>query len=163
MESHWAQEIVTKAQTTSEDSIEKENVETEETKPKEKPPAPKQKDKLYKRIWNEMFRDKNEVDDDPLDKDPKFLVWKISLKLFILTGLYLSYRRLPANIKPMYRWYAGSYAFYLVVTLIMWLYKCFEAFTEYLDKIDYNEYQDSTWLNIFYVHIYELFNVIMNR
>ena len=36
---------------------------------------PKTKDKLWKRILKEIFRDANQKnDDDPLEKDPKFLV-----------------------------------------------------------------------------------------
>ena len=95
----------------------------------EEPVASPPKDKLWKRILREfgLFpKGEGEPEDDPLETDPKFLVWKILLKLFILTILYTSYRRLPDDYKPM----CYSYGIYLVVTLIMWLYKCSEAFFE---------------------------------
>ena len=95
----------------------------------EEPVASPPKDKLWKRILREfgLFpKGEGEPEDDPLETDPKFLVWKILLKLFILTILYTSYRRLPDDYKPM----CYSYGIYLIVTLIMWLYKCSEAFFE---------------------------------
>ena len=126
---------IAEAQATSEESTTNKKVEVEEPNVKEEPPAPKPKDKLWKRILKELFRDRNEKnDDDPLEKDPKFLVWKILLKIFILTGLYTTYRRLPDNYKDIYFWYASVYASYLIVTLVLWLFKCYEAFAEYMSQ-----------------------------
>lgn len=111
--------------------------ETITEKQKEEAPVPKTKDKLWKRIIKEILSIlgffKDEVEEDPLALDPKFLVWKILLKLFLLTVLYTTRRRQPEEMKPM----CYSYAIYLIVTLVMWLQKCYEAFLYHLYPEDY--------------------------
>ena len=97
------------------------------------PTQTKQKDKLWKRILRslyEVFYPPEEPDDDPLEKDPKFLSWKILLKIFLLLVLYTSIPTLPNNYRPM----AYCYGIYLIMTLIMWINKCLEAYSEYQDK-----------------------------
>ena len=96
-------------------------------------PSPKPKDKLWKRILRsiyEIFYPPDEPDEDPLEKDPKFLVWKILLKLFLLIVLYTSIPSLPNDYRPM----AYGYGVYLIMTLIMWINKCLEAYSEYRYK-----------------------------
>ena len=94
------------------------------------PTQTKQKDKLWKRVLRslyEVFYPPAEPDDDPLEKDPKFLSWKILLKIFLLVVLYTSIPTLPNNYRPM----AYCYGIYLILTLIMWINKCLEAYLEY--------------------------------
>ena len=94
---------------------------------------PKQQDKLWKRILRSLYEvvyPPDKPDEDPLEKDPKFLVWKILLKIFLLIVLYTSIPSLPNEARPM----AYSYGIYLIMTLILWLHKCLEAYLEYQYK-----------------------------
>ena len=93
----------------------------------------KPKDRLWKRILRSLYEiiyPSDEPEDDPLEKDPKFLVWKILLKIFLLIVLYTSIPSLPYDYRPV----AYSYGIYLILTLILWLHKCLEAYLEYKYK-----------------------------